>query len=226
MSKEAFGYLRVSSVGQIDGHGYERQEQAVQEYARRHGYRIVETFKDAHTGTEQDRPGFSAMVGAIRANGVRTVILERLDRFAREIGVQIALLGILQRDGVALIEAATGRDVTAALNDDPMAKALVSIQGVFHQAEKELLVRKLRKARDAVREAGGHPCGRYPYGGDPNRPAEAQVLAKIHELRQSPGRGRRGMSMAKIAAVLNQEQAPTRGGQPWRASTVRDVLAT
>ena len=36
---------------------------------------------------------------------MRHVLIERLDRFAREIGVQIALLGMLQREGITLIEA-------------------------------------------------------------------------------------------------------------------------
>ena len=41
---------------------------------------------------------------------MRHVLIERLDRFAREISVQIALLGMLQREGITLIEATTGRD--------------------------------------------------------------------------------------------------------------------
>lgn len=220
----AFAYLRVSSAGQLDGHGFQRQDEAVQEYATRHGFQVVESFRDAHTGTEADRPAFSAMVGAIKANGVRHVIIERLDRLAREIGVQVALLGILQREGVSLVEASTGRDVTAALDDDPMAKALVSIQGVFHQAEKELLVRKLRKAREAKREETGRCEGVVPFGQDDQRPEEARVVAKIRRLRRrSPKTGRR-RGYGIIADELNRRGLRTRKGGAWSRSSVRDIL--
>jgi DNA invertase Pin-like site-specific DNA recombinase len=222
--KGAYAYTRVSSVGQVDGHGYERQDAAIAEYAKRHGCRIVETFRDAHTGTEAERPGFASMLAAIKGNGTRTVIIERLDRFARELGTQIALLGLLQREGVSLIEATTGRDVTAALNDDPMAKAMVSIQGVFHQVEKELLVRKLAKARAAVRERDGHCEGPRAYGQDPARPDEAATCKRIAELRRRVPSKRR-MTLAAVAAVLNAEQRPSRSGRPWNAAMVRDVAS-
>lgn len=221
---KAFAYLRVSSAGQVDGHGFERQEAAVRAFAAEHGFAVVDTFRDAHTGTEADRPAFSAMVGTIRANGVRHIIVERLDRFARDIGVQVALLGMLQRDGITLIEATTGRDVTAALADDPMAKGMVSIQGVFHQIEKELLVRKLKQARDAVRAKTGRCGGRYPYGEDPSRPDEARVLATVRRLhRRSPKTGER-RSAAEIADELQRAGIPTRSGKPWSRHSVREIL--
>jgi len=223
-SATAFAYLRVSSAGQVDGHGFQRQEAAVRAYAAQHGFQVVETFRDAHTGTDADRPAFSAMVGAIKADGVRHVIIERLDRFARDIGVQIALLGIIQREGVTLIEASTGRDVTAALADDPMAKGMVAIQGVFHQIEKELLVRKLKQTRDAVRAATGRCGGRYPYGEDPNRPDEADLVAAVRRLhRRSPKTGKRRSAQA-IADELTRLRLPTRSGTPWSRHTVREIL--
>ena len=221
----AFAYLRVSSAGQLDGHGFERQQNAVDRFAAPNGFRIVEAFRDAHTGTHEARPGFSAMLGAIKANGVRHVLIERLDRFAREIGVQLALLGILQQNGVTLIEASTGRDVTTAMHDDPMAKALVSIQGVFHQAEKELLVRKLRQARDAKRAAQGRCEGVRPYGQDPCRPEEIEVVRLIKRLRRKNSRTGARRGYGAIAAELNQRCVPTRNGGPWSRSSVRAVLA-
>lgn len=218
----AFAYLRVSSTGQLDGHGLERQEAAVGDFARRAGFRVVEVFSDSHTGTEADRPAFGEMLGALRANGTKTVLIERLDRFAREIGVQIALLGLLQREGVTLIEATTGRDVTAAMADDPMAKALVSIQGVFHQAEKELLVRRLRKAREAVKAKTGRCGGSYPIGEDPSRPDEKEVVVAVRKLSRKP-RGRPRLSAQQIAAELDQMGLQPRSGGRWSRHTIRRI---
>ena len=217
--KPAFAYTRVSSVGQNDGHGPERQLQEIQRFAKQRRLKIVETFHDSHTGTEEHRPAFSSMLAALKANGTRTVVIERLDRFAREIGVQIALFAALRREGITLLEASTGRDVTAALDSDPMAKALVNIQGVFHQAEKELLVRKLRLAREDVRAKTGRCEGVKPFG---SLEGEQPVLAAILEMKAR--KGKRKMSLRKIAAELNQLGMKTRSGSPWLAQTIGKIL--
>jgi len=41
---------------------------------------------------------------------------------------------------------------------------MVQMQGVFAELEKSKLVKKLRKAREAVRERDGRCEGRKPYG--------------------------------------------------------------
>src|SRR5664279_1014027 len=116
--KQTYAYLRVSGAGQVKGHGFDRQEDAIRAYAKTAKVEIVEVFREAHTGTEADRPVFVEMLAAILSNGVRAIVVESLDRLARDIVVQIALLGELRRRGVALIAANTGEDVTTT--DDPM----------------------------------------------------------------------------------------------------------
>ncbi len=139
------------------------------------------------------------------------------------IALSLALF-LLAGWGVTLIEASTGRNVTAAIQDDPMAKALVSIQGVFHQAEKELLVRKLRKARDAKRAAEGRCEGPRPYGQDPERPEEVGIVREIRRLRRrNPKTGKR-RGYGEIARELDRLGVPTRKGGPWSRSSVRNVL--
>ena len=94
---QAFAYLRVSSQKQTEGHGYDRQLKTITAYAKRNGYDVVGVYRDAHTGTEADRPGFQDMVASF--NGISTVIIESLDRFARDLAVQIALLAALDTRG-------------------------------------------------------------------------------------------------------------------------------
>ena len=71
---------------------------------------------------------------------------------AREYRIQEQLLIYLVSKGIDLISANTGENVTQAIQDDPMKKAMVQIQGIFSELDKVLLVRKLRKAREKVRE--------------------------------------------------------------------------
>ena len=48
-NKIAVGYLRVSSKGQIKGHGFARQKDEIQAYAKKNGYKIIQLYKEAYT---------------------------------------------------------------------------------------------------------------------------------------------------------------------------------
>src|ERR1700678_865412 len=150
-----FAYLRVSSNGQVKGHGFQRQEETISGFASENGYAVTETFRDAFTGTEADRPEFNRMVATILGNGVRTILVESLDRLARDVMVQSLLLAKLAQHHITLINCVTGEDVTASMSEDPMRKALIQIQSVFSELEKSRLVSKLRRARGAKKEGTG-----------------------------------------------------------------------
>jgi DNA invertase Pin-like site-specific DNA recombinase len=40
---KAYGYLRVSGKGQIKGHGFARQLETIETYAKGHGYKMKRT---------------------------------------------------------------------------------------------------------------------------------------------------------------------------------------
>ena len=84
-TKQAVGYCRVSSIGQQrNGTGLDRQEEIIAEYARQNNYELIEVYHEAMTGTDTDRPMFTQMLADILSNGHRVIIVERLDRLARE----------------------------------------------------------------------------------------------------------------------------------------------
>ena len=218
--RQAVSYLRVSSRGQVKGDGFPRQRAMVARYAKAHRIEIVDEYREAFTGTDHDRPEFQAMVAELMANGVRTVLVERLDRFARDLGVQMQLLAYLLSKGITLIAADTGQDVTAAMREDPMAEAMVLMQGVFAQLEKKMLVAKLRKARQRTRARTGRCEGRKPFG---ERPGEQETLARMRQLyRKRPKRKR--LSFGKIARTLDAEERPTRTGARWSRQAVAKML--
>lgn len=217
----AVAYLRVSSQGQVAGHGFPRQREAVRTFAASAGFRLVGEYRDAWTGTDAERPAFAEMLGELLANGCRTVIVESLDRFARDLGVQLALLAKLKASGVALVSAATGEDVTAAMAGDPMREAMVLVQGVFAQVEKRRLVAKLRKARQAVRARGERCEGRKPYGqhqDDAAAASERAVVDRIRALRRAR------QTWRDVARTLNAEGFATRKGTEWTSGSAFRVL--
>ena len=155
---KAYGYLRVSGQGQIDGDGFRRQEEEIRSYCKNSGIELAGVYQEqgvSGTTDETKRPAFQEMISAILKNGVRTIIVEGLDRLAREYRIQETLLIYLASKGITLINARTGENVTEAIASDPMKKALVQIQGVFAELEKNLLMKKLRTARRARAEVHG-----------------------------------------------------------------------
>ncbi len=83
-----------------------RQERAVREFAARNDIEIVDEYYDAAvSGADPipSRDGFSRMLQRIMSNGVRTILVETANRFARDLMVQETGWRMLQDLGVELI---------------------------------------------------------------------------------------------------------------------------
>ena len=217
-------YLRVSSPSQVDGFGFDRQEEVCQAYAKKVGYEIAGVFREAGVSgvtDETQRPAFQEMMTDILSNGVKIVIVESMDRLARELRIQETLLIYLASKGVDLISARTEENITQAVKDDPLKKALVQIQGVFAELEKNQLVRRLRKGRERKLAATGRCDGRKPYG---QTPEEKKVIERIRAMRRTRRNGSPGMTMQEICDRLNNEGIPTRLGKQWFPAQIHGVL--
>jgi site-specific DNA recombinase len=98
---------------------------------------------------------------------------------------------------------------------DPMRRALVQIQGILAELDKNMIVAKLRKARERQRTKSGRCEGRKPYGANPE---EVLVLEKIVAL------GRYSNSVS-VADALNEQGYRTRYGKRWNSGTISKILA-
>lgn len=223
--KKAFAYLRVSGQGQIEGHGFDRQLESIGHFARKHGIELVQVFQEegiSGTKDEEERPAFKEMITEIQKNGVRTVIVESLDRLAREYRIQEQLLIYLASYDIELINANTEENVTKAIQGDPMKKAMIQIQGIFSELDKSLLIRKLRKARERVKKETGKCEGAKRYGEDSDN--EQTIIRKIRAYRRNKRGNRKGLTYQEIADKLNAEGIPTKRGKEWKAMQVYRIL--
>ncbi|MBW8042256.1 MAG: resolvase [Planctomycetes bacterium] len=220
MRTESVGYCRVSSIGQKKtGAGLDRQEKEIRAYAKQAGYKISKMYLESFTGTEVDRPVFDAMITDLLDNGCRVIIVERLDRLARDLSIQLQLTALLAGKGITLISADTGQDCTNP--SDPMIKAMCQVAGAFAELDKNLLVRKLKRGRQAKKAKTGSCEGAKPYG---KLPGEAETLARIKQLYRKPqGEPRRGPY--QIAKILNAEKRPSRFGRGWTGVTIKDITS-
>lgn len=214
--KKCFVYLRVSGKSQVDGDGFARQLAAVKSYAKTNGIRIIKIFREEGVSGKKDmanRPAFSGMLEALHSNGVRLVLVERLDRLARDLMIQESILLDLKRSGFQLISVAE----PDLCSDDPSRKLMRQVLGAFAEYEKNILVLKLRgakqrlKARTGVAHEGAKPFGFYE--------REQAVLEQMKTLRSS------GMAYDKIAAALNEQGIRPRRGSQWYPFSVSKILS-
>ncbi|MBI1369485.1 MAG: hypothetical protein GC162_12630 [Planctomycetes bacterium] len=220
-SNKTFAYLRVSGKGQVDGDGFPRQREAVAKWAKGHSCEVACEFRDEGiSGTKDgfDRPGLSDLFLAIRGNGVRTVVVERADRLARDLMVSEVILAEFRKLGVTVIAADGGTDLTVG-DDDPTRVLIRQVLGAVAQFEKSVIVQKLRAARERKRRAGERCEGRKPFG---ETEAERATIERIRELRRKPRGGER-MGFRTIAKTLTAEGCPTRTGKPWSDSVVYNI---
>jgi DNA invertase Pin-like site-specific DNA recombinase len=212
--KKAHAYLRVSGKGQVEGDGFTRQLKAIREYAAAHELKIVNVYREEGvSGTKEsaDRAAWSELMTALHSNGVRTVIIEKLDRLARDLMVQETIIADLRKNGFELVSVAEP-DLMAT---DPTRILMRQLMGALAEYDKGQIVLKLRGARLRMKAKTGRCEGRKPYG---FFEGEAEVLNRIKALRAE------GLGYDRLAARLNEEGVPTRTGKPWHGVVINRIL--
>jgi len=171
-----------------------------------------------------DRDGLTnALEHLSSADGL---LVGKLDRLARQLTVQEAILAMIWRDGRRAFAADQG-EVLHDDPDDPMRTAMRQMQGVFAQLDRAMIVKRMRDGRRAKARAGRHAVGQYRYGYEGSgkgrardaatRVSEQAAVARIVELRAE------GESYRAIAATLDAEGHRPRRAATWSAMAVRSV---
>jgi DNA invertase Pin-like site-specific DNA recombinase len=208
---KAFGYLRVSGKSQVEGMGFDRQMEKITAYAADTGITIVQCFREEGvSGSLADRPALQEMMVALMSDGVHTVLIEKLDRLARDMMVQENLLWDMKKQGITMISVAE----PDFCSDDPTRILMRQIMGAIAQYDKTMIVLKLRAARQRARIRSGVREGAKPYG---TLDGEREIAGRMVELKKR-------MNYRQVASVLNDEGITTRRGKRWFPATVRKIL--
>jgi DNA invertase Pin-like site-specific DNA recombinase len=219
--KEAIGYLRTSSASNV-GEGKDseaRQRKAIERHAKAAGFAVVAWFYDAAvSGADpiETRPGFAALLARIAGNGVRTIIVETANRFARDLMVQEVGYAMLRDLGVTLIAADSP---SSFLDDGPTSKLIRQILGAVSEFDKAMTVAKLKGARDRTRRERGKCEGRKAYA---EREGGPELVALAKELHTNPNG--RSPSLRAVAAALAEQGYVTPSGKHYSASAIASML--
>ena len=216
-------YVRCSGAGQVEGDTVPRQREAVARFAKSAGMVVVREFSDLGvSGTKElvDRPGLTDLLAFVTTNGIKSVVVENADRWARDLVVGEIELERMLVAGIGVWDASTGQDLTVP-DGDPTGIMIRQMKGTIAEYVKSQIVKRMRTARERIRSTGRKCEGRKAYG---ELPGELAIVERIFQLRRKPRGGER-LSFAAIADKLNADGIKTRRGGPWRPSTVGQVLS-
>lgn len=217
MKEKAFAYLRCSGQSQIDGDTFDRQRAAINAFAKASGVTITQEFIDKGiSGTLVDRPALNDLFVALNSNGVRKVIVSDATRLARRLIAQETILDEFRKGGFTVLDA-SGTDLTAG-DDDPTKILIRQVLGAVAEWNKSEVVQKLRAAKVRIKKSdpSRRVDGRKAY----DDPKLLELVATLRRKRK----GQKPMSFDRIADELNQQGFPTKSGEKFYASTVRNIF--
>jgi DNA invertase Pin-like site-specific DNA recombinase len=158
------------------------------------------------------------MLDRIAGNGVRTIIVESPDRFARDVAVQLAGHDHLRKLGVTLIPATAPDFFT---EDTPTAVLVRQVLGAIAQFDKATSVAKLKAARDRKIAAGEKCGGRKSYA-----EARPEMVELARQLRR-PDPDRRPISLRCFCRTrlcrVNRQAIRSCGHRVYRTDASHDL---
>jgi site-specific DNA recombinase len=221
--KTAVIYARVSSREQAEGFSIDAQIKACKLKASQENFKVLEVFKDeGFTGTSRDRPALNSLIRYCKDNSVHSVVIHKLDRFARSIVDHSAIRAMLMKYGTNLISC------TEQLGTAPHEIFLENIMASMAQYYSDNLKTEVRKGIVERFESGYH-MSVPPYGYEVRTgskimqiiPEEAKVVRKIFSLYVT---GK--YSFQSISEKLyNDLNFKTRQGKKFSKGRIQDILS-
>lgn len=219
--KLAVGYIRVSTMEQLDKYGVEAQKAEIAKYARENGYEIERYLIDSVSGVLEERREWGVIMreSIITNPPYEAVICFKSDRVARDIKLYYYYFYQLEKRGIKLISVQEDFEQFGDFADIIRSMMLF----VAEQERKNITIRT-SAGRGTKASIGGFAGGRIPLGYEAIHGElyivddEAEVVREVFALRD------KGLSMDKIAKELNAKGLPTKNGGAWYASTVKAVL--
>jgi DNA invertase Pin-like site-specific DNA recombinase len=200
--ERVIGYVRVSTDDQAEsGAGLEAQRAAIVAECDRRGWQLVAIEQDALSGRDLRRPGLTRALEACRAGEVSGVVVAKLDRLSRSLADFANLLVEARSGGWNVVALDLGVDLAT-----PHGEFLANVMASAAQWERRIIGQRTKDAL-AVKRSQGVRLGRPTL-------LSSDTSKRIRTLR------RRGLTLARIAELLNEEGVPTATGRTWDASGV------
>ena len=135
-----YGYARVSTKGQAkDGNSLEAQEKALKEAG------ATKIYTDAFTGTKTDRPEFEKLMNELQSGD--TLIVTKLDRFARSMSQGSELVSVLIDKGIKVYILNIG-----IMDNTPSSKLIRNVFFAFAEFERDMIVERTQEGKTIAKQ--------------------------------------------------------------------------
>ena len=228
-----FGYCRVSTETQAEkGYGLEAQEKEIRKYALAHGYELERMFLDAGISgnlkdTDDDeaiskREALMEMLSLLE-KGDTVIVLNTSRLWRSDMTKAIIRRELMKREARIISVEQPKYDLYTKDPNDYLINAIMEALDVYERMSISL---KLARGRTVKAKGGDKPAGTCPFGyqyaADKKSveidPVEAATVKMMFSEAQ------KGLSLHKIADVLNAKDIKTRRGKAWSAGTVQVIL--
>ncbi|MCL5972247.1 MAG: recombinase family protein [Firmicutes bacterium] len=218
----ALGVARVSTQEQANGDRFSipHQRQRITDYCLQRNWEVVDVVEYVQSGGSNYRE-LQDILHRVEAEHIRVVVVNELDRLARDMVSTLLFLEDLQKVGCRFAAVADDLDLTT-----PDGELKMMILSVFAHYFRKQLARKVRGGMEERARQGKHHGGRPPYGfrfqGDKlePHPEQAEVVRQIYAWYVHEGVGGR-----EIAKRLNHQGIPTQTGHSqWGAPEILRLL--
>lgn len=169
-------YVRCSTQEQST----ELQRREIEAYAVARGWKTLSWFEDTASGTTANRVNLKRLLAAARSRQIDTIIVWKLDRFARSLKDLVLMLQEFQELGVTFLSLKDQIDLGTS-----SGRLMVHLIGAFAEFEASLIRERVRAGLNNAR-AKGRKLGRP-------RKVDAE---RVTQLRN------RGLSFSQIAKQM------------------------
>lgn len=170
-----YGYARVSTAGQAkDGNSLADQRDKLTAAG------ATEIIEEQYTGTKINRPAFTKLVKKLKAGD--TLVVTKLDRFARSAGQGAQLIQELIAQGITVNVLNMG-----IMDNRPANKLMITMMLAFAEFERDMIVERTQEGKRIAKQQAGFHEGR------PRKP-RAQTDHAMQLLDS-------GMSYSRVAAA-------------------------
>jgi DNA invertase Pin-like site-specific DNA recombinase len=170
-------YLRCSTSDQ----SVELQKRELLKFAELRGWDEFQIFQDSASGTNSNRKGLKALMGAAQKREIDIVLVWKLDRFARSLKDLVNMMNELSEVGVFFVSLKDNIDCSTS-----SGRLMLHVIGAFAEFEASLIRERVKAGLENAR-ANGKKLGR------PQKVNKREVI----KLRSE------GFSLREIALKLN-----------------------